>query len=92
MGGAVLNWIWLGLILLAVVYGAFTGHMQEVSAASFEGAKSAVQLVIGLTGFMVFMLGLMRVATDGGLLRAVARRIAPLMRRLFPDVPADHPR
>jgi len=91
MGGAVLNWIWLGLILLAVVYGAFTGRMQEVSAASFEGAKSAVQLVIGLTGFMVFMLGLMRVATDGGLLRAVARRIAPLMRRLFPDVPADHP-
>ena len=39
MGGAVLNWIWLGLILLAVVYGAFTGRMQEVSAASFDGAK-----------------------------------------------------
>jgi spore maturation protein SpmA len=91
MGGAVLNWIWLGLILLAIVYGAFTGRMHEVSAASFEGAKSAVQLVIGLTGFMVFMLGLMRVATDGGLLRAVARRIAPLMRRLFPDVPPEHP-
>jgi spore maturation protein SpmA len=91
MGGAVLNWIWLGLILLAVVYGAFTGRMLEVSAASFEGAKNAVQLVIGLTGFMVFMLGLMRVATDGGLLRAVARWIAPLMRRLFPDVPPEHP-
>jgi spore maturation protein SpmA len=91
MGGAVLNWIWLGLILLAVVYGGFTGRMLEVSAASFEGAKSAVQLVIGLTGFMVFMLGLMRVATDGGLLRAVARWISPLMRRLFPDVPPEHP-
>jgi spore maturation protein SpmA len=91
MGGAVLNWIWLGLILLAVVYGAFTGRMQEVSAASFDGAKSAVQLVIGLTGFMVFMLGLMRVATDGGLLRAVARGIAPMMRRLFPEVPPEHP-
>jgi spore maturation protein SpmA len=87
----VLNGIWLGLILLAVVYGAFSGRMQEVSAASFEGAKSAVQLVIGLTGFMVFMLGMMRVATDGGLLRAVARWIAPLMRRLFPSVPPDHP-
>ena len=86
-----LNWIWLGLVLLAVVYGAFTGRMQEVSAASFDGAKNAVQLVIGLTGFMVFMLGLMRVATDGGLLRSVARWIAPLMRRLFPDVPPEHP-
>jgi spore maturation protein SpmA len=87
----VLNWIWLALILLAVLYAAFTGRMQDVSAAAFEGAKGAVDLVIGLTGFMVFMLGLMRVAMDGGLLRAVARGIAPLMRRLFPEIPAEHP-
>ena len=91
MGGAVLNWIWLGLILLAVVYGAFTGRMQEVSAASFDGAKQAVTLVINLTGVMILMLGLMRVAMDGGLLRAIARAIAPLMRRLFPEVPPEHP-
>jgi spore maturation protein SpmA len=91
MGGAVLNWIWLGLILLAVVYGAFTGHMQDVSKASFDGAKQAVELVINLTGVMILMLGLMRVAMDGGLLRAIARAIAPLMRRLFPDVPPEHP-
>ena len=91
MGGAVLNWIWLGLILLAVVYGAFTGRMQEVSAASFEGAKSAVTLVIGLTGFMVFMLGL---DARRDRRRADARRRArhrAAMRRLFPDVPAEHP-
>ena len=86
-----LNWIWLGLILVAVVYGAFTGRMAEVSAASFEGAKDAVDLVIKLTGGMMLMLGLMRVAVDGGLLRWIARAIAPLMRRLFPAVPAEHP-
>jgi spore maturation protein SpmA len=91
MGGAVLNWIWLGLILLGVVYGAFTGRMQEVSKASFDGARQAVELVINLTGVMILMLGLMRVAMDGGLLRAIARAIAPLMRRLFPDVPPEHP-
>jgi len=90
-GGAVLNWIWLGLILLAVVYGAFTGRMEAVSKASFDGAKQAVELVINLTGVMILMLGLMRVAMDGGLLRAIARAIAPLMRRLFPDVPPEHP-
>src|SRR5262249_28504382 len=55
-------------------------------------AKSAVvDLVIPLVGGMAFFLGLMRVARDGGLVRAVARSVAPLMRRLFPDVPADHP-
>lgn len=86
-----LNWIWLGLILGAVLHAAFTGRMEAVSTAAFESAKSAVTLVIGLTGFMIFMLGLMRVARDGGLLRVVSRGLAPLMRRLFPDVPADHP-
>jgi spore maturation protein SpmA len=87
----VLNWIWLGLILSAVVYAGFTGRMEAVSAAAFESAKSAVELVIGLAGFMIFMLGLMRVAQDGGLLRVIARGLAPLLRRLFPDVPPDHP-
>ena len=41
-----LNWIWLGLVLIAVVYAAFTGTMEAVSAAAFESAKSAITLVI----------------------------------------------
>lgn len=86
-----LNWIWLGLIVIAVVHAGFTGRMEAVSLAAFDSAKSAVTLVIGLTGFMIFMLGLMRVAADGGLLRAISRLLAPLLRRLFPDVPPDHP-
>ena len=65
--------------------------MEAVSAAAFESAKGAVELVIGLAGFMIFMLGLMRVAQDGGLLRVIARALAPLLRRLFPEVPPDHP-
>jgi len=87
----VLNWIWLGLVVLSVVHAGFAGEMQAVSLAAFESAKSAVTLVIGLAGFMIFMLGLMRVAADGGLLRAIARALAPLLRRLFPEVPPDHP-
>jgi spore maturation protein SpmA len=87
----VLNWIWLALILGSVVYGGLAGRMQAVSDAVFESARGAVDLVIGLVGVMVFFLGLMRVARDGGLLRAVARALAPLMRRLFPEVPPEHP-
>jgi spore maturation protein SpmA len=87
----VLNAIWLALVLIAVVYAAFTGQMKAVADAAFESAESAVGLVIRLTGFMIFMLGLMRVARDGGLLAALARVLAPLLRRLFPQVPPDHP-
>jgi spore maturation protein SpmA len=91
MGGAVLNAIWLGLVLGAVLYAALSGSMQAVTDAIYESARQAVDLVIGLTGIMVFMLGAMRVARDGGLLRWIARVLAPMLRRLFPEVPPDHP-
>jgi spore maturation protein SpmA len=87
----VLNGIWLGLMLTAVVYAAFTGRMDAVKTAAFSGARDAVDLVIGLVGVMALFLGLMRVAQDGGLLRAVQRGLAPILRRLFPDVPTEHP-
>jgi spore maturation protein SpmA len=87
----VLNWIWLGLILGSILYAGFQGRMEAVQDAIFTSAKDAVQLVIGLVGIMVFMLGVMRVAFDAGLRDAVARGLAPLLRRLFPEVPADHP-
>jgi len=87
----VLNWIWLGLVLVSVAVAAFTGRMQAVSDASLESAKSAIELIIGLTGGMILFLGLVRVASDGGLLRGVVRALRPLLRRLFPEVPEDHP-
>jgi spore maturation protein SpmA len=86
-----LNGIWLGLMLLSVVYAAFTGHMDAVKMAAISGAKDAIDLVIGLVGVMALFLGLMRVAQEGGLLRAVQRALAPVLRRLFPEVPTDHP-
>ena len=86
-----LNWIWLGLVLTSVVFAAFTGRMEALSKTSLETAKRAIELVIGLTGAMVFFLGLVRVASDGGLLRFIIRGLRPLLRRLFPSVPPDHP-
>ena len=86
-----LNGIWLGLMLTSVVYAAFTGRMDAVKMAAISGARDAVDLVIGLVGVMALFLGLMRVAQEGGLLRAVQRALAPILRRLFPDVPVEHP-
>ena len=86
-----LNAIWVGLVLVSVAVAAFTGRMQEVSDASLDSAKRAIELVIGLTGGMVLFLGLVKVASDGGLLRAFVRVLRPILRRLFPEVPTDHP-
>jgi spore maturation protein SpmA/spore maturation protein SpmB len=86
-----LNWIWLFLVLGSVAAAAWNGQMKAVSDESLLAAKRAIELVIGLTGGMVFFLGLVRVASDGGLLRAFVRVLRPLLRRLFPEVPPDHP-
>jgi len=87
----VLNGIWLALVLISVLHAAFTGRMAALNTAIVDSAVDAITLAIKLTGPMVLFLGLMSVAREGGLLTLIARGIAPLMRRLFPDVPADHP-
>ena len=86
-----LNAIWLVIALAALLFGAWNGLLPEVMASLFDSAKSAVQLVIGLVGVMVFFLGLMRVVFDAGLRDVVARTLTPITRRLFPEVPSDHP-
>jgi spore maturation protein SpmA/spore maturation protein SpmB len=65
--------------------------MAVLSKAMIDSAGGAVELAIGLVGVMTLFLGLMKVAEAGGMLRILARLIRPLMVRLFPDVPAEHP-
>lgn len=67
------------------------GAMADLSSAMLKSAESAVPLAIGLVGVMALFLGLMKIAESAGLVRAVARLLAPLMVRLFPDVPSGHP-
>ncbi len=66
-------------------------RMAHLSNGILSSAKSAIFLVIGLTGAMMLFLGLVRVATAGGLLRPIVRVLRPILTRLFPDVPPDHP-
>lgn len=65
--------------------------MQELSQAAITSAGSAVELAIGLVGVMALFLGLMKIAEAGGLLTILARLLRPMMTRLFPSVPPDHP-
>jgi len=83
--------IWLAMVLLATVTAAYTGRMPELIKAVFDAAKDGVILAIGLIGPMAFWLGLMRVVEAGGLMRIIARIVRPVMIRLFPEVPAEHP-
>ena len=86
-----LNYIWLALVLLAVVIGGVTGHLREVTDGAFDGARTAVTIALGLIGIMALWLGIMRLAERAGLIQKLARGLRPVMRRLFPGVPDDHP-
>jgi spore maturation protein SpmA len=68
-----------------------TVPMEELSQAVVESATGSVELALGLVGVMTLFLGLMKVAEAGGILTILARLIRPLMVRLFPDVPGNHP-
>lgn len=68
-----------------------SGAMEALSGAALQAAEAAVPLALGLVGTMALFLGLMKVAEAAGLVGALARLLAPLMRRLFPEIPPDHP-
>ena len=86
-----LNYIWFGLMAIALVVAAFTGTADAVTKGAVESATSAVQIAIGLVGIMTLWLGIMRVAEAAGLVSLVGRALRPMLRWLFPEVPPDHP-
>jgi spore maturation protein SpmA len=87
-----LNYIWLALVVLAVVIGGCTDNLKAVADKSFDMAKVAVMdTALPLVGIMAMWLGIMRLAERAGLVALLARALRPLMVWLFPDVPANHP-
>lgn len=90
-GARVLNIIWLSMLLISLVVGTITGRLDAVVAAVTQYAKLGFEVALGLTGVMSLWLGMMKIATDSGLVKIMARLLSPVMRRLFPEVPVDHP-
>ncbi|EDL64816.1 nucleoside recognition domain-containing protein [Bacillus sp. SG-1] len=85
------NYIWVGMTIIGLIFAAVNGKMQEVNEAIFQSANEAVTLCIGLVSILVFWLGIMRIAQDSGLLDKLSYLFRPIVKRLFPEVPADHP-
>ena len=86
-----LNWIWIGMMLVAVICGTITGRLDQVVKSITDSASFSVTLALGLIGVMALWMGIMCIAEQAGLIRALARLLRPIMTRLFPDIPADHP-
>lgn len=85
------NLIWVLLTVIGIVFAMFNGTMDEVNEAIFKGGKEAVTISIGFISVLVFWLGLMKVAEEAGLLEKLGNLFKPIVTRLFPEVPPDHP-
>lgn len=86
-----LNYIWLALMVIAIVVAGITGNIDAVTKQAFKSAETAVEIALSLIGIMTLWLGIMKIAEEAGLVRLLAKAIAPITRRLFPEVPTDHP-
>ena len=86
-----LNYLWAGMIIVGIVYAACTGNIVEVTNAALDSSKEAITLCITMAGVMAFWTGLMEIARRGGMIRALTGRMAPVLKFLFPGLPAGHP-
>lgn len=85
------NYIWLGMIVISIITAGAQGNIEVITKAAFEGADTAVKVSISLIAIMTFWLGIMKLAEAAGLVRALARLVRPITGFLFPSVPKDHP-
>ncbi len=86
-----INYIWMFFIFVGVVTSICTGNVQGVTDAAMEYTKTSVDIAFGLIGTIALWCGLMKIAEEAGLVKALGDSLKPIMIRLFPDVPPDHP-
>ena len=85
-----LNYLWAGMILIGIVFGAFNGRMQDITNAALDSSKDAVTLCITMIGVMAFWTGIMEIASRAGIIQMASRKMRPLLRFLFPRLPEEH--
>ena len=85
-----LNYLWAGMILVGILYGAFNGKMPDITNAALDSAKEAVTLCITMIGVMSFWTGIMEIASRAGIIGMAAGKMQPLIRFLFPEIPKGH--
>lgn len=86
-----MDYLWAGMILAGILYGAFTGSLSQVGDAVLSAGGEAISLCITTAGILTLWTGLMEVAKTAGIVDAAAKAIRPFISYLFPELPKDHP-
>ena len=94
----ILNYIWISLILLAVLVGLVqaicfgnVAVFTDILNATFANAKTGFELSLGLTGVLALWMGIMKIGERAGAVNTLGKGVAPFFTRIFPDIPRNHP-
>lgn len=82
-----MNYLWGGMIVIGVIFGAFHGGFGQITEAAVDSAKEAVNLAITMAGVIAMWTGLMEIAEQTGILAGCAKKLRPLLKFLFPGLP-----
>lgn len=85
-----LNYLWAGMILAGIIFASFTGKIPEITEAALDSSQEAITLCITMIGIMSFWTGLMRIASDAGIIKKASLLLRPFVRFLFPKLPKGH--
>ena len=85
-----LNGLWAGMILIGIIFGAWNGKMPELTNAALDSSKDAVSLCITMLGVMAFWCGIMEIAAQAGIIGSAAKKMRPVIRFLFPQLPVGN--
>lgn len=85
-----LNYLWAGMIMIGVVFGASRGILPEITEAALSSSKEAVSLCLTMLGIMSFWTGIMEIATKAGIIEKTSRIVKPVVHFLFPNIPENH--
>ena len=84
-----MNYLWGGMIVIGILFGAFHGGFGQITAAALDSAKEAVSLAITMAGVIAMWTGLMEIAERTGIVKGCARKLRPLLKFLFPSLPGE---
>lgn len=86
-----LNYLWAAMMLLGILWGAFHGNLGAVTGGALDMAKEAVSLCVTMLGVMSFWTGILEIGQKAGLIEQLSKKMRPVLRFLFPKIPAGHP-
>lgn len=86
-----MNYLWGGMLIVGIIYGALTGNLNEVTNGAINASKEAVSLAVALLGVTAMWSGLMEIASGAGIIDWLTRKIRPILRFLFPRITDGHP-